>query len=163
MNLFFNAEEIFKIAIQIEQNGQAFYKHAAELFKGEIKQRLLGLAAMEETHEKFFTQLKASVCEPDIDTQLFDPDGDVERYLAALAGGYIFNVNESAEATLSGKKSIEDVLKLAIEREKESVVYYVGLKDVVPERLGKSKIDDIIKEEMKHVTLLSTTLANLNT
>jgi hypothetical protein len=35
------------------------------------------------------------------------------------------------------------------------------MKELVPERLGKDKIDAIIKEEMNHITALSTQLAAL--
>jgi rubrerythrin len=35
------------------------------------------------------------------------------------------------------------------------------LKEVVEDALGKSRIDDIIKEEMKHIALLTQTRLNL--
>ena len=35
------------------------------------------------------------------------------------------------------------------------------LKDVVPEKLGKNKVDDIIKEEMGHIRVLSKELLAL--
>jgi len=44
---------------------------------------------------------------------------------------------------------------MAIGLEKDSIVFYLGMKDAVPERLGRSRIDDIIREEMSHVYLLS--------
>jgi rubrerythrin len=49
----------------------------------------------------------------------------------------------------------------AISREKESIVFYLGLKGLVPENLGRNKIYDIIREEMKHLRLLSNKLASL--
>jgi rubrerythrin len=45
--------------------------------------------------------------------------------------------------------------------EKDSIVFYVGIKDLVPEKLGKNKIDNIIDEEKKHILLLANELAAL--
>ena len=58
-------------------------------------------------------------------------------------------------------KSMKEILKSAIEAEKDSIVFYLGMKDVVPESLGKSRIDHIIKEEMGHIRSLSKELIAL--
>jgi len=50
---------------------------------------------------------------------------------------------------------VEDILQMAIGLEKDSIVFYLGMKEMVPERLGRGKIDGIIKEEMRHVNDLS--------
>ena len=56
---------------------------------------------------------------------------------------------------------MEEILKTAITAEKDSIVFYLGMKDVVPTHLGKEKLDDIIKEEMGHISLLSKELLEL--
>ena len=49
----FNAEEIFKIAMRIEENGAAFYRKAADLqADAENKKLLLQLAVMEDGHPR---------------------------------------------------------------------------------------------------------------
>jgi rubrerythrin len=53
---------------------------------------------------------------------------------------------------------LKDVLKRAIQKEKDSIVYYTGLKDFIPGRAGKHKIDDIIEEEMRHIRILIQSL-----
>lgn len=45
--------------------------------------------------------------------------------------------------------------------EKDSIVFYLGMKDVVPAHLGTQKPDDIIGEEMGHMGLLSKELIDL--
>ena len=57
--------------------------------------------------------------------------------------------------------SIEEILKIAITAEKDSIVFYLGMKDVVPVNLGKEKLDRIIKEEMNHITILSKKLLSI--
>jgi rubrerythrin len=53
---------------------------------------------------------------------------------------------------------LEGILKEAITAEKDSIVFYLGMKELVPETLGKKRIDAIIKEEMSHIKLLSKEL-----
>jgi len=56
---------------------------------------------------------------------------------------------------------MKEILKAAILAEKDSIVFYLGMKEMVPEDFGKAKIDIITKEEMSHIKLLSTRLAAL--
>jgi rubrerythrin len=57
--------------------------------------------------------------------------------------------------------SFKEILKSAITAEKDSIVFYLGMKDVVPAHLGQRKLDGIIKEEMSHIRLLSKELLEL--
>ncbi|MCK4782284.1 MAG: hypothetical protein KAV87_00935 [Desulfobacteraceae bacterium] len=41
------------------------------------------------------------------------------------------------------------VFREAINREKDSIAFSLGMKELVPENRGKEKIDSINKEEMK--------------
>ena len=48
---------------------------------------------------------------------------------------------------------------MAIGLEQDSIVFYLGMKDMVAGSLGKDRIDGIIKEEMYHVVTLAKPLA----
>jgi rubrerythrin len=50
------------------------------------------------------------------------------------------------------------ILKDAITAEKDSIVFYLGMRDAVPDDAGRSRLDDVIKEEMGHIRLLSKEL-----
>ncbi len=54
--------------------------------------------------------------------------------------------------------SMVENLKSAIEAEKDSIVFYLGMKEAVAENLGQDRIDVIIKEEMGHIRVLSKEL-----
>lgn len=41
------------------------------------------------------------------------------------------------------------------------VAFYVGIKDIVFGRSGKDKVEKIIKEDMKHITSISSMLADM--
>ena len=85
----------------------------------------------------------------------FDPDGEAEKYLRALADTRVF-YEKKIHLT-----SLKEILKTAITTEKDSIVFYLGMKEVVPPHLGKEKLDEIIKEEMDHIKLLSRELVEL--
>ena len=159
MSMIFNADEVLKIAEQIERNGIAFYEKAAERFQGDQRSTLLRLADMERTHERVFANWRRGL--PDQGYKAVDPEGESARYLAAFADGQIFAPRADSAALLSPENSERDILETAIGLEKDSVVFYVAIRDAVPEMLGEDKIDQIIQEEMAHIVLLSRTLSSL--
>lgn len=156
MSFDFNADDIFEMAEQIERNGVAFYKTASEnVADPQSKKLLTGLSQMEEQHAKFYASMRATLSEKEKTVTVFDPENEGVQYLRALADTRVF-----FEKTIN-MKSMKDILKAAIEAEKDSIVFYLGMKDVVPEGMGKSRIDAIIKEEMGHIRLLSKELVAL--
>ena len=163
MSIMFNADEILEMAEQIERNGAKFYRKAAEGFEDPKTRRiLLGLAAMEDQHEKMFASMRAGLKESESGgPDAFDPEGEAGAYLRAMAGGYVFNTSVDPSETLTGGETIGDILRIAIGLEKDSIVFYVGIREMVPARLGAVSIDQIIHEEMRHVTQLSNQLAAL--
>ena len=159
--MILNADEILKIAEQIERNGITFYEKAAERFQGEEKRTMLSLANMERNHERAFAAMRRELADADEGLKAFDPEGEAEKYLAAFADGQIFDLNADPVALLDQRESVQGILELAIGLEKDSVVFYVAIKDAVPESLGKNRIDTIIKEEMDHIILLSGILSSM--
>jgi rubrerythrin len=69
--------------------------------------------------------------------------------------GHVFKSDEDVRELFTGRESKEWVLLTAIGLEKESIVFYVGLRDLVPEEFGRDKIDAIIREEKKHIVILT--------
>ncbi|KYK23478.1 rubrerythrin [Thermoplasmatales archaeon SG8-52-4] len=156
MSFDFNADEIFEIAEQIERKGAEFYRNVAKKVTDASKKQLLQeLATMEDEHERTFKSLRSKLTLDEKVQTTFDPEGDSERYLRALADTRVF-YEKKVDTT-----SMEEILKSAITAEKDSIVFYLGIKDVVPEHLGKNKLDEIIKEEMRHISLLSKELIEL--
>ncbi len=159
MSYDFNADEIFEMAEQIERNGEEFYRKMAESISDtQVSQFFLDLAAMETKHEKVFASMRADLSDQDRKLTVFDPEGEAALYLRALADLQVFGREEKKDFILSGDLPEQDRilknLRAALGLEKESIVFYLGMKELVPENLGKNKIDKIIKEEMGHIRLL---------
>ncbi|PKK89967.1 MAG: rubrerythrin [Candidatus Wallbacteria bacterium HGW-Wallbacteria-1] len=157
----FNAVEVFRLAEQIERNGVKFYRRAAELRTSEKEKNLfMDLADMEQEHESFFASVRANL-ESDQYSD-YAPDFDPSSYLNAIADGYVFDAGVEIDEILTGSESVADILNMAIAREKDSIVFYVGLKELVPQNLGRDNIETIIQEEMNHISGLTAILAELN-
>ncbi len=159
MSLRFNADEIFSMAVQIERNGQAFYQKAADMQKDEAtRDYFLNLVDMEKEHVATFQKMKEQFSDAGESMDLYDEAG---AYLAAMADGYKVEGSPRVTAALTGNETIEEVLRLAIGLEKDAVLFYLGMKDVVPETLGKDKVDFIIEEEKQHLVMLTAELKKL--
>jgi rubrerythrin len=76
--------------------------------------------------------------------------------LASLAPGSV------SKTELTGEESKEDILELAITRERNIVAFYYDLKGVMVDVFGDSKINDIIKEERSHIGILRREMEKFN-
>nr|WP_320132313.1 ferritin family protein [uncultured Holophaga sp.] len=153
MSFDFNADDVLEMAEQIERNGLAFYKEAAlGIQDPESRDFLLRLADMEQDHEQTFADMRKALAEQEKAPTVFDPMDEAALYLQAMADTKVF-----FQPTVDFS-SMNSILKTAIQNEKDSVAFYLGMKEIVPDALGKAKLDDIIKEEMSHIRLLSQEL-----
>lgn len=143
-------------AIRIEENGAAFYRKAAGLQQGggDDKKFLEKLAQMEDRHQAVFEVMRKEVADAQKASTVFDPDEELSLYLAAMADSHGGEGSPDVADFFTGRETISDIITMAIGLEKESILFYVGLKDLVPPKLGQDKIDVIIKEEQMHVAQL---------
>jgi rubrerythrin len=156
MRYDFNADDVFEMAEQLERNGAKFYQDSAASVEGDsAKELLVKLANMEMDHEKTFKEMRADLAGSEKQSTVFDPEGEAILYLRALADTRVF-FEKKIDTT-----SLRDILKAAIEAEKDSIVFYLGMREMVPEKKGKDRLDEIIKEEMSHIRLLSKELVAL--
>jgi rubrerythrin len=162
MSFEFNADEILAMAEQIEGNGARFYRQAAEIVRdAEVSKLLQDLAAWEEAHQKAFASMRQILKEGERQPATFDPEDEISLYLHAMADGHVFDLRVNPADRFTGRESAKDILQMAIGQEKDSIVFYLGLKDMVSEIMGKDKIDKIIREEMRHIGFLNKEIAAL--
>ncbi|MCX8012284.1 MAG: ferritin family protein, partial [Desulfobacterota bacterium] len=156
MSIFFNPDEVLEIAEQIERNGARFYETAARKSKDEEAKKLLyELARMEEVHEKTFSQMRKQLTREEID---FSADVQTSAYLKAWADGQVFDRKLDPVNLIKPDSNLKEILKVAIGLEKESIVFYSGLKTGVNNQKYRDRIEEIIREEMNHIVLLNSKL-----
>ncbi len=162
MSISFNAIEVFEIAERIERNSVKFYRRAAEaLSDQDLSGILLSLAEFEKEHEETFANMRKQISNKEWDLITFDPENEMTLYLRTIADSHIFDLKKDPGKQLKDKETAEDILNYAIEAEKNSIIFYLGLKNFVPAKAGKDKVDEIIKEEMDHIAELNLRLSAL--
>jgi rubrerythrin len=156
MSFVFSADEIFEMALKIEKNGEKFYRDsAAGIADPEAIQLLLKLADMEVDHQRIFTGMKTTLSPADKKAMTFDPDNEAGLYLASLANTKVFF---EKDIDTSG---LEEIFTAALAAEKDSIAFYLGMKGLVPAGSSREKIEEIIREEMRHIRILGEQLAAL--
>ena len=149
--LFFSGSEIIEVAVQIERNGYSFYKTLADsLNDKDIKELFTHLADEEEKHIKSFQSLYDSFkeCKPDI-----ADEEEYYNYVNMLASMNVFTKKEGIDEALSIIKDEKDALEMAIRFEKESIIFFAEIKNLVRES-ERDAVEDLICEEQKHLRRL---------
>jgi len=148
-------EEVFEMACQMERNGRRYYEKAAAGADDEATRKLLEeLASREMRHEKTFAEMRRSIPESQA-TEMFDKDEEAALYLRAMVAGRVFDPDADPSQRLTGQETRDEVLATALGMEKDSIIFYLGIRDMVAEGKGRDQIDRIIREEMSHVRILS--------
>ncbi|UCG67117.1 MAG: ferritin family protein [Deltaproteobacteria bacterium] len=155
----FNAEEVFQIGIDLEENGKHFYEKAADLVDNPDLKAMPALLAQEEIeHVKIFKELNAQLPEAATKETIWDPDHKMNQYLQMMADMNIFRSGLDVDKQLSGIKTHEDALRLAIQFEKDSIVFYTTMQDATADTKGREFIGQLIYEEKKHLKKLALEL-----
>jgi rubrerythrin len=156
MILGFNAYEIFRIAIQIEENGRLFYKKAGQAINNnDIKTIFSFLEGEELNHKNRFIELKSRLPDKASEKVAWDPDNETDTYLKMMADMHIFRTDADVEEKLKNIKNYRDAIRLAISFEKDSILFYISMKDFTEENKGKEFIDELIYAEKEHLKKLS--------
>lgn len=149
----FNADEVFTMAEQIEKNGANFYRVVADR-NPSSREFLIKLAEMEDQHYKIFNEMHEKLTDREKEPTAADPDGHMAQFSQTFANKYVFDVTADPAAKLTGKETPEDIFVTAIGLEKDSIVFYLGIKNMLSSDSGRSQIERIIQEEMNHIAWL---------
>ncbi len=163
MGVTFNADEVFEMAEEIERNGAKFYREAAaKTAAKDLKDMFLQMAEMEDGHLETFRRMRKELAAQEKEPTSFDPYDEAALYLQTMADAKGTEGLKAPNMKLTGNESTQELLEIAIGAEKNSVLFYVGLKDIVSAQAGRAKVEAIIREEVKHVADLKRQLTALN-
>ena len=145
-----DAVEVLKIAEKVERDGAAFYQRAAHLFdESAVKTAFLELADWELGHEKLFAQMREQLGQAGYEVR-----STKSCEYKALAGLNVFAMNSDPAGRLHANLTKEQVIKKAICNERDTIIYYEGLKNFVSGSTARNKIDEIIRQEHRHIDIL---------
>ena len=149
----FTMSEIIEFAIRIEENGEKVYRDAsAKVSNTSLVSLLQRLADDESEHVRWFSDLKGTLVEEEVDPQV----GEMGRsLLLEIVGDQTFSLKERDLSTMGDTK---EVLKIALGFEEDTVIFYEMMGSFIKEDAALAKLDQIIQEEKRHIRVLSETL-----
>jgi rubrerythrin len=147
-----NIHDVVNFAVRIEENGERFYREAAEIITNKPVKELFERLAQEETgHRKTFERLLSGLGE-------YQPpetyEGEYLAYLKDFIDGKAVFKDYPTIGQLAKASNVTGALDFAIQRETDSILYYQEIKKFVDTR-HSTAIDLIIDEERKHFAILS--------
>ena len=152
MGNIFSGSEIVEIGIHIERNGGDFYRATAAKSKNaSAKELFLFLASEEDRHIKVFQGILDSV-------EKYEPieayPGEYAAYMSALASEYVFTKKDKGNEVAKTVKNDLEAVQKGIGFEKDSIVFYEGMKKAVPQE-GQKVLDALIEQEKLHLVKLA--------
>ncbi|MGQ9484667.1 MAG: ferritin family protein [Desulfosoma sp.] len=153
----FNAVEVLKMAVRIEENGARYYRRAMELQNDrQLREILQDLAEDESRHGKWFEEMRQRLSAQEGEERwVREVSGDL---LQSMIGDQTFSLKEVDPAQLD---SVEKILETALAFEKDSILFYEMLTGFMDEGESARALQEILDEEKRHVAVLETRLKAL--
>lgn len=148
LNQQFSKMEVIEMAKDIEKRGLNFYRSQADKTDNEeVRELFIRLAGDEKDHFERFNNLGKSIKENSNVKEDHVYNEEVSTYLNALVEFAVFPGDELIDKKFA---SIEEVLKLAIQAEKDSILLYTEMLD---NHSGDTVdiIKKLIDEEKQHL------------
>lgn len=146
----FSLAEIIELAIQIEKNGETAYRKGQEIASDPAVKKLLGwLAEQEKEHVDWFTELRHSLDKAEVNDDLH---AAAMQILKTVLGGQTFSLSEEE---IGERQTPDEIMKTALEFEKDTIVFYEMINEFVQEKSTKQGLAIIIEEEQGHVKALT--------
>lgn len=152
MGVFFSGSELLEIAIGIERNGMAFYQALADKTGSkDVKDIYNHLAGEEKKHLDTFQSMSNSLGQAKPQETYTE---EYMLYLKSLVDSVVFsNVTEARQKANKVFNEIE-ALDTGIQAEKDSILFYTELQNLVRER-DRKVVLKVLDEEKSHLRQLS--------
>jgi rubrerythrin len=152
----FNASEVFRIAIEIKENCIAFYEKAQGVTKDpEVKKLFEDLVQEETEHKTRIESMNEKLPKGAWTPTVSDPEHELDLYIKMMADQHMFSSVGELDTQLADIKETKDALRLAVQFEKDSVIFFLGMQEATCEGKDRDLISLLIKEEQDHVRRLS--------
>lgn len=151
MGNIFAGSELVELGIQIEKNGRDFYNTLNAQSKNQkAKDIFKYLAGEEEKHIKVFQKILEGI-------EKYEPPeiyaSEYIAYMNALASEYVFTQKDKGSSIAKNIKTDREAVEMGIGFEKDSIIFYEGMKKAVPE-YDQGIVDELITQEQNHLRQL---------
>ena len=152
MSITFSASELINIAIGNERKGIAFYDVMTRSADSASARGVFQyLANMEREHIQIFNDMLAEADKYQVSETCTQ---EYAAYLQALVDTAIFTDDLAISEMATQADSDIRALELAIGAEKDAILFYYTMKEIMP-RQARPTVDKIITEEKSHLRQLS--------
>jgi rubrerythrin len=146
-------KDVLKKAIEMEEAGKIFYEYAAAVTDNEDFRKIMSVLATEEVgHKHIFENMMHNVENINFSDEKNEYLQYLENYLTTKS---VFD-RKKFESQKYDIKNILDILDFAMDREQDSILYYMTLMTIVREEQSHL-VQKIIEEERKHFIKLNKT------
>jgi rubrerythrin len=152
MALFFSGSELLEIAIGIEKNGMAFYQALADKTGNrDVKDIYNHLAGEEKKHLDTFQGMSNSLGQAKPSETYTE---EYMLYLKSLVDNAVFSSITEARQKADKVFNETEALNIGIQAEKDSILFYTELQDLV-KKPDRKVVLNTLDEEKKHLRQLS--------
>ncbi len=152
----FTASEALEMALEIEKSGEVFYNEAAaQSDDPELKELFVSLAAQERGHYRAFQKMLEGVAPgPPLDDADF---AGYAEYVQTALEQALFAGPDKALSLAKQAADRESALRAALGFEKDTLLFFYDLRDIVSEP-DREVVTHIIREEKRHLRSLARLL-----
>lgn len=152
MSIAFSGSELVNIAIGIERSGVIFYDTLVKSTKNVATRDVFqNLADVEREHIQIFQNILTEAEKYQIPEAYA---AEYAAYLQALVDNAVFTDDFITSELATKADSDIEALELAIEAEKDAILFYYGMREIASQRT-QSTVDKILTEEKLHLRQLS--------
>jgi rubrerythrin len=158
----FNVVEVLRVAEELEHKAAMFYLRAAQRFADAERRTICyNLAAWRARHRHTWASIRQAYSERTGEFGTFDPDNYVLSNPQVMASLTCFATRPSSPGWPTGRETAEQIVRDAIRRSREAVIFYHGLKAFALDSESRRMIDKMIGQEEHHVQQLGGSLERM--
>lgn len=147
----FSGHEILEIAVNIEVEGEKFYRTISKDMKDSAAQNTFDYLANQE--QKHIETFKSLLNRFDRESKELVNWDEATEYLKALSSHKVFPAANALLEKFRGSTS-EEIIEYALDREKDSIIFYYEIIEMIDDKDIKEAVRKIISEEKSHVATL---------
>ncbi len=156
-----NAIDALKIAIKQEQDGNNYYTKVAKIVEDKDLSKLIKRLAKDEAeHEKIFKNFLNQL-EKNGDTQEFEFQESIANFLSVFVDTVFEKKIQDVDKLIKKMKSDLDILDHAIANEKDTLIFFMELKNISMNKHTGKIFDKIIQEEREHIVSLTKVYSDM--
>jgi len=156
----FTAAQALEMAMDIEKNGEAYYREvAAKSTDPEVKALFEDLAVQEQGHYRVFQRMLEGPTPAPAPSTVYPAAyyDEYQAYMQVALNNALFAGPDKAMALARKAETREMALRAGLDFEKDTLLFFYDLRDMVSQA-EQEAITGIIREEQKHLRTLARML-----